>query len=388
MVLKNCILCDCELSKEKDSKEHIILLAIGGRKKVSGVLCKSYNNKSGNNWDAALAEILAPLCLKLNVKREKGTTPDQVFKTIKGESIRIRSDGTMTIEKVGAEVIEKDGLNYLNVKARTATEARRMLKGMKRKYPDLDIEKVMTQFEYRQTYLDDPLKINFQFGGPKAGRSLVKSALALAINNGVESKSCNTALNYLRHEDALACFGFYYEKDLILNRPAQNIFHCVAISGSAESGLLLAYIEYFSAQRIVVCLSDSYTGPTVHNCYAIDPMTGQELKLDFHIPLTHDDVSALYEYKMIPEGAMAEAMRLPMEIAVKLDFDRAKDRAMNDAINYAFKNCGAAAGEFLTIEQKYKVSRLIAEQLMPFFLRHLRKPVKENPFENMTREGQ
>lgn len=373
MISKNCALCDCILSKENDSEEHIILQAIGGRKKVLGVLCKPCNDKSGHNWDAPLTKILAPLCLMLNIKRERGTTPDQVFETIKGEAIRIRSDGTITIDKAGAKVIDKDGQKYLNVQARTTKEAKKLLKGKKRKYPDLDIEQIMTNVEYQQTYLDDPIKISFEFGGPQAGRSLVKSALVLAATNGIEAKLCDTALNYLKCEDATPCFGFYYEKDLILNRPAQNIFHCIAVSGNAESGLLLAYIEYFCAQRVVICLSDSYAGANVHDCYAIDPMTGKELNIKFHIPFTSEDITAIYEYKMIPEGAMQEAMRLPIKLAAKLDFDRSRDRVINDVVDYAFKNCGAVEGEFLTDEQKRKFSGLMAEKLLPFFASRHRK---------------
>jgi hypothetical protein len=386
-----CVLCDCVLSEENDSEEHIILNAIGGRRKVTGFICKACNNRCGSGWDAALAKIMAPFCIMLNVKRERGETPHQTFVTIKGEPIRLNNDGSMTLGKASASKVEKDGQTYISVQARTLQEAKKLLQGFKRQHPDLDIDAIIKQTDIRQTYLNDPIKISFEFGGPNAGRSLVKSALALAVQNGVNPHSCRTALHYLKDQSATPCFGFYYEKDLILNRPKDRVFHCVAINGNPRTGLLLAYIEYFSAQRVVVCLSDSYSGPEVHDCYAIDPVAGLQIDVQFHIPFTKDDVAAIYRYEKIPDGAMESAMRAPMEMAIKLDFERSKDRAISHAVNYAFKHCGAAEGEILTDAHKHKISRLAAEQLMPFVMKHLKKrpnDTRQNlPFAPLGQQG-
>ncbi|MBB3212453.1 5-methylcytosine-specific restriction endonuclease McrA [Herbaspirillum sp. Sphag1AN] len=58
MNTKKCQLCRDELNHSNDSKEHIIPNAIGGKKKVSGFICKSCNNKAGETWDAELASQL------------------------------------------------------------------------------------------------------------------------------------------------------------------------------------------------------------------------------------------------------------------------------------------------------------------------------------------
>lgn len=381
LAMHNCALCDSPISRENDSEEHIIPNAIGGRKKVSGFICKPCNDQSGHTWDAALAEEARPLCLLLRIKRGRGETPSQTFETIGGRAIRLNYDGTMNSAEAKAVETQKDGKTYIDVKARTPQEARRLLNGFKRKYPDLDIDGIVQKIDSQPVYLNDPLKMSFSFGGPDMGRSFVKSALALAFQNNINPSLCPQALQYLKDQTAEPCFGFYFEKDLILNRPSGRVFHCVAISGNSKTGLLLAYIEYFCAQRVVVCLSNSYSGPDVHDNYAVDPIAGQELDLKFEIPLTREDIAAIYRYEKIPDGAQEAAFRVPMEIARKMDFESDKNRAINSAVDYAIKNCGAAENEIISEEQAYKLSKLAAEKMIPFFRQYATRPNRNiSPF--------
>jgi hypothetical protein len=57
-----------------------------------------------------------------------------------------------------------------------------------------------------------------------------------------------------------------------------------------------------------------------------------------------------YDYKMIPDGAMAEAAGRVIPIGLKNDFERERDVAIKRAIKYAFANCGAKEGEMLSDE--------------------------------------
>ena len=59
---KTCFLCDKNLNKNNDSKEHIIKNSIGGRRKVKGFICDSCNNKTGNEWDNEIDKLLGEYC--------------------------------------------------------------------------------------------------------------------------------------------------------------------------------------------------------------------------------------------------------------------------------------------------------------------------------------
>ena len=373
MTTARCALCDTPITSDNDSKEHIIPNAIGGRRKVGGFICRSCNSRTGDTWDKELAEQLNPLGLLLRITRERGASPSQTFETIGGQRIRLNADGRMELPAPVFQKTQQGDSVEVRIQARSIEEAKDMLQGLKRKHPKLDIEQALQKITDQAVPLEDPLKMSFQFGGNNIGRAVVKSALAMAHSSGARAQDCKTALEYLKDSAAPACFGFYYDKDLILNRAENAVFHCIGVSGSKNTGLLLAYVEYYCAQRIIVCLSNDYAGPDVHSIYAIDPLASKELELQFEIPLNREDLDAVYNYEKIPPGAMEAALRAPLSTAIERDFEAEKNRAIAEAVDYGFKNCGAAEGDDLTPEHLQKLTGLMMEKLQPFLMRHIRR---------------
>ena len=369
----SCVLCDVKLTNSNDSKEHIIPNSIGGRKKISGFICRDCNAKCGETWDGAPAEQLNPLCLLLKIKRDRGDAPSQNFETTGGERIRLRHDGSVEMPKPSIHKTLTGDQVTVDIRARSIHEARNIIEGLKKKHPKINVEKALNDLEDRAASLEHPLKMSFSFGGLEVGRSLVKSALALAFANGINPKSCTNAMAYLRDDKAEACFGYYFESDLIINRPRDRVFHCVGINGSVQTGLLLGYIEFFCAQRIVVCLSDSYDGPDVHDIYVVDPVSGIDIHLQFQMPLTREDIAAVYLYEKIPLGSMEEAFKAPLILARQADLKRENDRIIEQAVEYGFKNCGAAENEELTEEQMRILSSLTADKLVELLRPRIRR---------------
>src|ERR1700728_4612370 len=72
----NCIVCDEAITELNDSDEHVVANAIGGRLKVSGVVCRICNPTTGRHWDSVLAEQLHPLSMMFAIKRERGAVPE------------------------------------------------------------------------------------------------------------------------------------------------------------------------------------------------------------------------------------------------------------------------------------------------------------------------
>ena len=69
---KQCVLCDGVISEKNMTAEHIIPNAIGGRKKVSGFICRDCNNRTGTEWDAKLVDQRLLHFLSLTVNRQRG----------------------------------------------------------------------------------------------------------------------------------------------------------------------------------------------------------------------------------------------------------------------------------------------------------------------------
>ena len=365
--------CGNRLADDTSTKEHVVLNAIGGRKTVTGFICNDCNHETGTTWDAELARQLNPLSLLLGISRQRKGVPSQVFPTSSGGKIQLRSDGRMTIGEPSHEVATDGSTTRLKITARSLEELRNLIKGMRRKYPSLknqSLDDLMSHAKAGRFYSPDLTEITLDFGGPAAGRSLVKSAVALVYDAGVDPNVCDLALDYLLNESAKPCFGYYYDeaKDLVLNRPVERPFHCVYVEGHSDTGTILGYVEFYSLHRMVLCLSKSYSGKDFANLYAIDPVKGEELSVEVDLDLSMSDIHSAFEYEKFDETVRNSAIVDLFNYIVKVDFDRALDRAVGDAFEYAFENCDAEHGAHLTSEQLRQLMEDAIEKLTPFII--------------------
>jgi hypothetical protein len=363
-----CAFCGEAISAQSDSREHLIPEAIGGRRRVRGFLHKVCNNEAGRTWDAELARQLRPLSLHFGVKRQKGRTPSLAITTTAGEELILGPKGQLAMAKPKiTRTTTAEGFNY-QITVGSFAGAREVLEGLKRSHPGIDIDGTMANLQMTTTYPQGAVHFQLDFGNELAGRSLVKSTLALAHQANIPIDSCGDALSYLRQSDGTPCFGYYYVRDLITERPAETPLHCIAIEASPETGLILGYAEYFGIHRAVVCLGRGFAGEPARAVYAIDPRTGTTLDLTIHLAFSADEVEAIYEYKMIPEGAMQEAFGNVFAPALKAQHEAERDRVVREAAKYAFANCGAKEGDMLTEEHMKILSFLFAQRVTPMLL--------------------
>lgn len=367
-----CALCDVEITEENDSREHIIPNSIGGRKKVKGFICNLCNNTTGSRWDTELAKQLNPLSLIFHIQRERGEPPSQTLETTNGEKLTLHHRGGMSPSKPEFKKEARDNKTAISITARDAEEAKRMLKGIKKDYPLIDTDRILSDAKVESLYLDGMLKMSFEFGGPEAGRSAVKTFLALAYQFGIASDTCEHAISYLRH-DGKPCFGYYYERDLVVNRPLGVPLHCVAISGDPETGLLLGYLEYYGVQKIVSCLSEKYSGVKITASYSIDPTTGVEPDVDVDISLSKSDIIAAYNYEKYDSNLVINCFHQVIPRALEASFNRERDRVISDAVDFALKNRGAEEGQALSEEHVRVLSSKLAEKITPYILSQIQR---------------
>ena len=368
---KQCILCGRTLTSANSDKEHIIPNAIGGRKKVVGFICRDCNNISGSKWDADLASKLNPFSLLLGITRQRGPVRSQKFPTYSGGSVCLNADGTMTLADPKIQENTEGSTTTLHIKARTRDELKQILEGQRKKHPQLrrfDLDALVSAAQDRSYYNADPIGINGDFGGAKSGRSLVKSALALVYDAGVDPRQCGLALDYLMQDNAQPCFGYFYDKDkdLVVNRPVKKPFHCVYVKGDSGAGTILGYVELYSLHRMVLCLSDSYSGRDFQNLYAIDPVKGEEISIDIDLSLPMSEVRSAFDYEKYDVDVLLSAVNSLFEYIVEADFKREQERVIGDAVEYAFEDCDAKPGEDLSDDQAYQLTEKIMEKLTPF----------------------
>ena len=327
MALQHCTLCKSKINIDNNSAEHVILTAIGGRKKVKGFICQDCNSRSGSEWDDSLTKQLQPLCLLLGIARQRGEVPSQTFSTLGGDSIRMSPDGSMSRGTPHREVTEEENFTKVHVEAATRKELRQQLRGLSRKYPqinELDLDRIIASAQENRYYSSDLIEITGNFGGLESGRSLVKSALALVFDAGVDPSNCDLAFDYLLNEGAEPCFGYWYvsNKDFILNRPARVPFHCVCVKGDPVESTIVGYIELFGLLRVVLCLSQSHSGADFKHTYSIDPIKGKDLTLSVDLDLTLSEIHEAFTYNKFDDAEYLRAFTDLFNVIEEIRFKR------------------------------------------------------------------
>ena len=360
-----CALCGASLMEENASREHVFPNAIGGRKKVRSFLCAACNSKTGHEWDNELVGQLRPLCTMLNVRRERGENRPFDVETVGGRDLTLKPDGSMTIARPVFQPREVDGNAGVRIRARTMGELRRMLSGLKKDHPEIDVNELVKQAERVREYSGEPYAVPLNVGGLAAGRSMVKSCLAMVYDAGLDIGHCEEAGRFLV-EEGPPCFQFYTERDVVRNRPEKTFFHCVHVRGDPERRQLISYVEYFGWLRYIARLSKDYDGHAFSHCHGVDPVSGEELDLDVLLDVEPAD------YEEINEGRSLDFAKVGRELDVlvgawkEMDMDRARTEAIKDAIAFARETCGFEKGEILSDEQNLRLAKVISHRLLPF----------------------
>ena len=318
-----CALCGTSLTDENKSTEHVFPNALGGRKTVRNFICVKCNSRTGSDWDVELVRQLRPLCTMLNVNRARGQNRQFVVKTLSDRKLAVNPDGSMTIAEPVFETRERDDRTEVKMRARTMGEMRRMVSGLKKIHPQIDVDEVMERAERAQEYSNVPYAVSLNVGGLLAGRSIIKSCLAMVYDAGLSIGDCEEAELFLLDQGG-PCFGFYNERDLVKNRPENTFFHCVHVCGDTERGQLLAYVEYFGWLRFIACLSTNYEGIAFSHCYAVDPVSGEELDLDVELTLDAVNVAEIFEQRKVDFIEAGRDLDVLVGAWREMDQDRAR----------------------------------------------------------------
>ncbi|GGA02821.1 HNH endonuclease [Dyella caseinilytica] len=371
-----CALCGESIAMENDSKEHIVPLAIGGRRKVRNFICRDCNNRAGHQWDAELAKQFSWFSAVLDIKRESGTPAPKVkITTIDQQEVYLHAGGRLELTKPTFEdVALPEGGRQISFRARTEREAKRILRGLQCKYPEHDFSSMAEGLVIEST-TPGVFKAEFSFGGEFAGRSIVKTAIAMAHSIGIPQWQCDYAVRYLRNENATPAFGEFLARDLIVDRPDSKIFHVVAIAGDPVHKRLFAYVEYFGLARFVVHLSLDYSGDSIQQSYAFDPTTGEEIELQVDlISLSESEHSLVLNNEA---ASSFEARMAAFEYAMPIVFSvvRAKQnqQAIGQALEDACIELGLHPGQELDEKTAKQLAKCLTNKLMPHLLHRIRR---------------
>ncbi|MEC5399611.1 HNH endonuclease [Uliginosibacterium sp. H1] len=382
--LKYCALCQCVLSGKNRTKEHIIPNSIGGRKKTTGFICRTCNSKHGASWDAELARQLNWFSLALGISRESGTPPPrQLVQTVEGEKYWLLADGSFQPEKPSYVEEESAGTIRISLTANSLSEATSRLRGVARKYPGFDLEKAIRELQVKTEYMDSPLHVSLSLGGPDAGRSIIKTAYAFASECGVPHEDCEKALSFLQDENQPIPYGFAYMSDLVIDRPKDNVFHCVSLHGDPATKRLWSYVEYFSFFRYVVILSDCYSGPSVNAVYSINPVAGLPGGVRLNTSISQDELSLLVSGQGFNHENQRAAAEHVIPIVLARGRMRAWERIVDEGLDHACRQLEIRKDGVISQEMAAEFTTYMMEKISPYLERLVRGSRRRQPSELM-----
>jgi hypothetical protein len=304
------------------------------------------------------------------VKRQRGRTLCIAVTTTAGENLLLNTGGQLEMAPPEIKRTPIPDGETIEVKAGSIAQARDVLEGVKRQYPKVDVEAALAGAEIHQSYAKGVVHIDLNFGGPLSGRSLVKSALALAHGAGLPIAQCGDALAYLREADAEPCFGYYYVDDPVDGRPPATPLHCVAIDANPETGLILGYVEYFGIHRAVVCLGRDHAGDRLKAVYALDPRIGETVEVAVRLDFDVADVHAIYNCERDNAEKRQDAFGAVFGPVLGSHRAAERDRVVRDSLNFAWANCGGVPDQPLTPAHLARLKELFADRATPWW-RHV-----------------
>lgn len=369
-----CYICDCSLNVHNCSEEHIFLNALGGKLKARNLLCKQCNSMFGDDIDSELARQFNFIANMLNIERDRGKP--QSFDAIDCQ------DGTVySLEPGGIPVLKypvikkevQETKTRFTIRARDVKQWRAVAKGLKRKYPEIEQNKTLTNISTtkKKKYLDNELSFKMEFGGVKAFRSLCKSAINFYLYKNGNIANIRHLIPYVtgKFEDKQIVKPVYFGYDPISKNDSE-VLHSIIIKGDAHENLLYAYIELFNFYKILVLLNDNYTDDNIEYSYFFDVITRKEVIRDYQLILTKSNIKPIMDNILFYKEMMRHLKVLLEKILRKQDFEHRK-ALLTDAMNNVMKKYPDK--KYLDEEMCKDTVNEVMKQLTPWLLHRLKQ---------------
>ena len=369
--MSKCYVCDLEITKALETDEHIILNACGGRLKSKKLICSKCNSEYGGDTDAELARQLNFFSNFINVKRDRGKSqPVEGELTTTGEKYSLYPGGKPIISKPVFEERIEGEKTKIAIAARNKKEFQKILNGLNKKYPQLDVEKALKHAKLEKKYLKNQLSFESTIGGEKAFRSACKTAVNFYIYSNGDSKYIKHLISYLKGTKDLEVVWFYYPNPPLHNLEEKEVSHLLFLKGDNKEKKLYCYIEFFNVYCFLVKLNDNYLGKDIENKYCYDLIRQNELEKGIKFKLTNHELTEAFINKDIPYTFQAQKIERFLNIALK----KQSSEHIGELIDLSLKNSlmKYPEGTIITHEMINELVAELMKQITPFLFCKLR----------------
>lgn len=271
-----CIYCKRSFNPAETPAEHIVLNALGGKRKSHEIVCEDCNTYFSHSVDKQLPESLALIRAILGIPRGKIPTV-RARGTRTGKLYRISGSRKKEILDVVApktdELLMSDSQSPVQIIA-DPRKAKSIVDGLQKKHPELAIVQI------KGIRYSEPLEPigPTPIGGPIERRCIAKMGLNfLAICPGIPTDLVGRSIfdsirRYVRYGEENSTFpvGIDTRNLLGLSTIPNGVFcNRITVSCNPTTSNVVAWVEILSSLPFSVLLSDQYEGPyisaAIHN---------------------------------------------------------------------------------------------------------------------------
>ncbi|MGY3315761.1 hypothetical protein ACV242_004257 [Peribacillus simplex] len=321
----HCYVCANELTKENETKEHIILNALGGKLKSKKLICRSCNSKFGSQIDDKLSNQLGPIATLLNVKRDNGK-PQNVKGKLGTRDIIMEPGGKM---KLSRAYHERDG-NVFQIEAPSISGAKKALLSLKRKFHQIDVDKALEDAELKSDRRVEAT-FNMDFGGIDIERAFCKMAINFFILHGGSSKDIRHLLPFIEGKQEEADVYYFYPRSEVFYKGKEEILHSIILIGDKQRKQLYVFVELFSEIKMIVFLSRDYQGEDLYESYHYNLVSNQVIDFETQLVITPKVLRKSCS-KELDEGKFLERMKYLFQQIHCVNVNRKVDEIMQSSM--------------------------------------------------------
>ncbi len=273
-----CIITDEEITRENDSKAHVIPSALGGRLKPLGILSKNGNSLLGDKLDLPLIQAFQSLMTLLNGSRDRGKNQPMRMSDESGRVYVIEFGEPLTLAHPEYREEQVNDGTAFHIDARNLKEARTLLGRVKAAHPEFDIDEALKHAVAVRSWPDGMLHGQLQIGPSIVFPALFVAASIFAAYHGHAPHPL--LRDYVGrfdpdHPEMPPGTFYFIPAQPWISAPGE-VTHIVALLASAERQEMLVYFELFNAVSVGVLLP--YAGSEdARAAYAVDVLAGAEV---------------------------------------------------------------------------------------------------------------
>lgn len=286
----NCIYCGDVF--DKGSSEHIILSALGGKKRTKNICCEKCNNRLNIEIDNDFAKQLSVIANPINLitGRKKSSATLKNLDSKKGYKIELLPGGKPRMARASVDAnTHNNGEIYISISARDQKEAKTLLEGQLKKFNknlnDIKIQKCESVSEYVDTLHNCSIEGALHF------RSIAKMMLnyfASKFNpDRMTISSFQKAIQFI--DKGVPLPENWINFDYINRFPSSSTLspfnHRLLIGTYSKEKIVYGFLELFGELKFSAILDDQWDGPDKNYVYVVDPVTSvhKEEEIVFNI---------------------------------------------------------------------------------------------------------